>query len=128
VATDDRPDDGVETLLNLDGWTTEVGGGFWLSVKAFRVPPDALRPQGLNYSLTMHRPGGRRILGYDNAHHPRIGSGPAARSQRETRGCDHRHFRERVTWYDFESAAKLMEDFWKDAQAILEEEGVPWTE
>jgi hypothetical protein len=81
-----------------------------------------------NYALTMHRPGGTRIVGYDNAHPPRIGGGPAANSQRRSRGYDHRHFRERVTWYDFESAGKLMEDFWKDVATILKEEGVPWTE
>jgi hypothetical protein len=128
VRADDQPDYGIETLLNLDGWTTEVGGGFWLSIKAFRVPPDACRPHGLNYSLTMHRPGGKRILGYDNAHAPKLGSGPAAKSQRRAGGCDHRHFRERLAWYDFESAGKLVEDFWTDVQTILEEEGVPWTE
>ena len=124
----DHTDHGIETLLNLHGWTDEVGGGFWVSVKAFRVPPDELRPHGINYTLTMHRPGGKRIVGYDNAHAPPIGSGPARKSQQRAKGFDHRHFRERITWYDFESPVKLMEDFWADVQTILEEEGVPWTE
>lgn len=128
MVTDDQPDYGIETLLNLDGWTTEVGGGFWISVKAFTVPPDELRPHGINYSMSMHRPGGTRILGYDNAHPPKIGSGPAQKSQQRSRGSDHRHFRERVTWYDFESPGKLVEDFWNDVQTVLEEEGVPWTD
>ena len=101
MVADDRPDYGLETLLNLHGWTDEVGGGFWVSVKAFRVPPDDCRPQGINYSLSMHRPGGKRILGYDNAHPPKIGKGPARKSLRRSRGCDHRHFRGRITWYDF---------------------------
>jgi hypothetical protein len=125
---DDQPDYGLETLLTLHGWTDEVGGGFWVSVKAFRVPPDDCRPQGINYSLSMHRPGGKRIVGYDNAHPPKIGRGPARRSLRRSRGCDHRHFRGRITWYDFESPVKLMEDFWTDVQTMLEEEGVPWTD
>ena len=124
----DEPDSGIETLLNLHGWTDEVGGGFWVSVKAFRVPPDDERPQGINYTLTMHRPGGKRILGYDNAHYPNIGSGPARKSRQIGRGCDHRHYRDRITWYDFRSPVKLMEDFWRDVEIILEEEGVPWTE
>jgi len=124
----DEPDFGIETLLSLHGWTDEVGGGFWISVKAFRVPRDELRPHGISYTLTMHRPGGRRILGYDNAHPPEIGSGPSRKSRRRDRGCDHRHFRGRVTWYDFESPVRLLEDFWRDVQTIMEEEGVPWTE
>jgi hypothetical protein len=128
LVADDEPESGIENLLDLHGWTDEVGGGFWISVKAFLVPPNELRPHGINYSLTMHRPGGSRIVGYDNAHPPRIGSGPAQKSQRLGRRGDHRHYRDRVTWYDFESPEKLMEDFWKDVQCILEEEGVPWTE
>jgi hypothetical protein len=92
------------------------------------VPPDQERPQGINYTLTLHDPGGKRILGYDNAHYPRIGRGPARKSQRTGRGCDHRHYRNRITWYDFVSPVKLMEDFWNDVQSMLEEEGVPWTE
>jgi hypothetical protein len=94
---------GIENLLNLDGWTDEVGGGFWISVKAFRVPADNARPHGINYTLTMHWPGGGRILGYDNAHWPKIGRGPSRRSQKKGRDCDHRHFRDRITWYVFES-------------------------
>lgn len=128
MVTDDSRDHEIEALLNLDGWTDEVGGGFWVAVKAFRVPPDDCRPHGINYSLTLHRRGGKRILGYDNSHPPKIGSGPAARSRRANRGCDHRHFRDRLSWYEFESPGKLMEDFWRDVQTILEEEGVPWTE
>jgi hypothetical protein len=74
----------------------------------------------------MHRPGGSRILGYDNAHLPKIGSGPAKRSQQKGRGCDHRHYRNRITWYDFKSPAQLIEDFWADVRALMKEEGVPW--
>lgn len=82
----------------------------------------------MGYSLTMHGAGGERVLGYDNAHRPDIGAGPARRSRRRGRGRDHRHLRGRVTWYDFETPVKLLEDFWYDVQKILEEEGVPWTE
>jgi hypothetical protein len=31
-------------------------------------------------------------------------------------------------WYEFDSAAKLMEDFWNDVRNLLREEGVPWME
>jgi hypothetical protein len=36
--------------------------------------------------------------------------------------------RNRVIWYDFASAPKLLEDFWNDVQRLLKEEGVPWME
>jgi hypothetical protein len=127
VVTRDRPDFGIEALLNLHGWIHEVGGGFWISVKAIRVAPDSGRPHGISYSLTMHGPSGDRIVGFDNAHLPYIGAGPARKSQRKERGSDHRHFRGRVAWYDFVSPEKLMEDFWDDVQRVMEEEGVPWT-
>ena len=60
MATDDQLGYGIETLLNLHGWATEVGGRFWISTIAFRVPSDESRPHGINYSLTMHRPGGSK--------------------------------------------------------------------
>jgi hypothetical protein len=60
VTRDDAPDHDLETLLNLDGWTAEIGGGFWVSVTALRVPADLGRPRGINYSLTrsMHQSDG----------------------------------------------------------------------
>jgi hypothetical protein len=96
-------------------------------VKAVRVSPDEGRPHGIHYTLTLHGADGERVVGYDNAHRPDIGTGPARRSRRRSRGRDHRHFHGRVTWYDFETPVKLMEDFWSDVQKVLEEEGVPWT-
>jgi hypothetical protein len=128
VAYHDAPDHDLEALLDLNGWSAEIGGGFWVSVVAFRVPPDQGRPRGINYSLTLHRPGGERILGYDNAHYPPIGGGPARKVNRAGRAHDHRHQRDRISWYGFDTAAKLMGDFWDDARNLLEEEGVPWME
>lgn len=128
MTPDDARDHDLEALLSLHGWNSEIGGGFWVSVTAIRVAPDEGRPHGISYSLTLHSPGGERILGYDNAHFPPIGSGPAQKSFRKSRAYDHRHRRNRITWYAFDSAPKLMEDFWNDVQSLLKEEGVPWME
>ena len=106
----------------------EIGSGFWVSIKAFLVEPSDGRPNGINYTLTLHRPGGHRILGYDNAHAPPAGSGPAQRSVRQGRSWDHRHWRETTQFYEFASPAKLLEEFWDDVKALLKEEGEPWTE
>lgn len=119
-------DHDLEALLALHEWSAEVGGGFWVLVIAFRVVPDPGGPHGIGYSLTLHRPEGERILGYDNPHYPPIGGGPGQKARRKRRGYDHLHQRNRIMWYDFETAAKLVEDFWNDVRGVLEEEGVPW--
>jgi hypothetical protein len=105
--------------------TAEVGGGFWVNMKVREVPRDDGRPQGIQYALTLHRLGGHRILGYDNAHKPKIGTGPSRRSKQASRGFDHRHWRKTISIYDYVSPAKLLEDFWADVYALLEEEGIP---
>jgi hypothetical protein len=36
-----RRDQGLDRLLDLDGFIAEVGGGFGVKIVAGRVPPDA---------------------------------------------------------------------------------------
>ena len=122
--TNDSTLSGLATLLDLHGITAEVGGGFWVSMKASRVPPTGGRPHGIQYSLSMHRPGNDRIVGYDNAHTPKVGGGPSAPSRRRALAFDHRHFKGRVSAYVFTSPEKLLEDFWSDVETILKEEGI----
>lgn len=115
---------GIETLLDLHNWTGEVGDGFWTSIRAFMVTPHKGQPHGLNYSLTLHTPGDSRLVGYDNAHELKVGSGPAKRSKRHMLCWDHRHWRDAVYVYEFISAGQLLEDFWADVEKMLKEEGV----
>jgi hypothetical protein len=75
-----RRDEGLDRLLDLDGFLAEVGGGFWVKIVARRVPPDAHRAHGVSDTLTLHDPGGRREFGIDNAHVARLTRGPAGRS------------------------------------------------
>jgi hypothetical protein len=75
-----RHDEGLDRLLDLDGFLAEVGGGYWVKIQARRVPADAARPQGVAYTLTLHEPGGQRVFGIDNAHVVRLTRGPAGRS------------------------------------------------
>lgn len=112
-------------LLDLHMETIEVGKGYWVSIRAREVPPDEGRPHGVQYAITLHAPGGRRLLGYDNAHAPPVSrSGPARRSQRVA-VFDHVHRGDSVQLYEFRSAADLVIDFWADAEIILAKEGVP---
>jgi hypothetical protein len=115
---------GLEALLDLHGLHAEIGDGFRVSMKARRVPADAGRPHGIQYALTLHHPEGHRVLGYDNAHAPDVGTGPSRRSRRRALSYDHRHYRNSIKAYDFRSPAKLLEDFWSDVERFLEEEGI----
>ena len=86
-----------------------------------RVPPTPERPDGIDYSLTLHGPGGQRLIGFDNAHVVQPTTGPSGRSRRRH---DHRHRHGRVRPYAYEDAATLLADFWRDVDAILKERGV----
>ncbi|RCW78697.1 hypothetical protein C7476_1229 [Phyllobacterium bourgognense] len=77
-------DTSLDTLLDLDGQTMFVGQTYWVkfAVKAVTVTPQ--RPHGLRYSLTLHGPGGERLVGFDNAHAMSAGSGQAASRRKST--------------------------------------------
>jgi hypothetical protein len=111
------PDPGLETLLELDGVVLVVDpeGGRWVKFVVTRVPVSPERPQGLDYSLTLHGPDGERLVGFDNAH-------PVGRSRRPAR--DHRHRLRTVKAYEYRDAAALLSDFWREVDAVLRERGV----
>ena len=114
-------DEGLDRLLDLDGFIAEVGGGFWVKIVVRRVPPDADRPHGVSYTLTLHDPAGLRVFGIDNAHPIRMTRGPASRS---STARDHLHRGEAVRSYAYRDADTLMDDFWREVEAILKKEGV----
>ena len=58
----------IDTLLALDGSILDQEDGYWIKIDAQAVTPSADIPHGVRYSLTLHGPSGKRILGYDNAH------------------------------------------------------------
>jgi hypothetical protein len=116
-----RRGEDLERLLDLDGLLAEVGGGFWVKIVARRVPPDANRPHGLSYSLTLHEPGGRRVFGIDNAHVVRIVTGPAGRKGASS---DHLHRSDSVHRYAYRDADTLISDFWQEVEAVLKKKGI----
>lgn len=124
MAVDDRRDSELDVLLDLNGLTMEIGGGYWVSMVVNRVPQDAGRPAGIQYALSLHAPGGDRVLGYDNAHRVPAASGPAARSATRL-AFDHLHRGGRVLPYEFRSPGDLLEDFWADVEAHLKAQGIP---
>lgn len=118
----DVRDPGLDTLLYLDGETfvADFNGKCWVKFDVKRCTMTAERPQGLRYSLTLHDETGSRLLGFDNAHPIREGSGPGARTRIE---YDHKHRGQQVRFYIYENAAGLLADFWAEVEAILERRG-----
>lgn len=111
-----REDASLETLLDLDGEIFPMDNGYWTKFEASRVTPTARIPHGTKYSLTLHDRNNTRVLGFDNAH--------AFKSKRNRYTArkitwDHKHKMEKVRSYEFESASRLIQDFWKDVEAML---------
>jgi hypothetical protein len=86
-----------------------------------RVPASEQKPHGLDYSLTLHDAEGGRLVGFDNSHPVRQGSGPGAK---RPKGQDHKHRLKTVRPYDYKDAASLLADFWTEVRAVLKERGV----
>lgn len=116
-----KDDQGLDRLLDFDGLLIEVGGGFWVKIVAKRVPPDRARPHGIAYTLTLHDRNGDRIFGIDNAHAIRLTRGPAGRQRAEH---DHLHRQETVQPYRYRNADALLDDFFREVEAILRMEGI----
>jgi hypothetical protein len=108
----------LDTLLPLDGesFVVDTEGLYWVKFVVKQVPVTPERPHGLNYSLTLHDDDGERLLGFDNAHPIREGSGPGARTRIE---YDHKHSGQQVKFYLYANAATLLADFWTEVEAIL---------
>ena len=111
-----REDTSLDTLLDLDGEIFPMDNGYWTKFQASRVPPTEQIPHGIRYSLTLHDRNNTRVLGFDNAHtfKPKKNRYIARKIT-----WDHKHKMERIRPYEFESASRLLDDFWKDVEEIL---------
>ncbi len=110
-------DTSLEALLNLDGETFVLEKGYWVKFNARRVPATRQIPQGIRYSLTLHDRYNNRILGFDNAHAVKTRSRKRYHARKVT--WDHRHKLEKIENYNFKSAGRLLENFWKSVQSFL---------
>ena len=110
----------LEFLLGFDGRVHHYPHGY--SVK-FEIERSEQRPHGLRYSFTLHGPDGQRLIGFDNAHAvapagSRFKPRPAAHDHW------HRHETDVGTPYLFESAEKLVDDFFDEVERVLGERGI----
>ena len=108
----------LDVLLDLDGQVLVVDpeGGLWVRFVVTPVPVSPEKPHGIDYSLTLHGPGGERLVGFDNAR-------PVGRQRRGT-PQDHRHRLRTIRAHEYRDAATLLADFWEAVDTVLRERGV----
>ncbi len=111
----------LEGLLILDGDIMEVGGGYWLSLKARQVAITTAIPHGIKYSLCLLTPNDDRVVCFDNAHPINVGKG---RAKKITPVNDHVHREGKMRPYEYTDAGTLLVDFWKAVYDYLKKVGV----
>lgn len=116
-----RTDNGIETLLDLNGNIVQQARGYWVEIHSWRVASTVLIPHGVRYSLTLHEQSGARVMGYDNAHAVK----PSARfkyaGQVLPYDHKHRHIADKGVPYEFKDAYQLLRDFFADVDRVLKE-------
>ena len=80
-------------------------------------------PHGIGYSLTLHAPEGKRLLGFDNAHTVPHRGGHYVR-RRPQADHWHRSVEDQGRPYDFVSVEQLLLDFFGEAERVLKSQGV----
>ncbi|BCG09480.1 toxin-antitoxin system TumE family protein [Buttiauxella agrestis] len=114
----EREDFGLQWLLELHGVSVQLEEGYWWKAEAWRVVPSALCPHGVRYSLTLHNKYNTRIFGYDNAHGIRTAS-KGKFGSRIVRDHVHLTASDKGHFYEFSTAAQLLEDFFKRSEEII---------
>ena len=115
------PDTGLSTLLELNESVFEQEGGYWIKIDAWEVAASAFMPAGVRYSLTLHDRHGTRVLGYDNAHAVKPPKKFAFAGQRLPYDHKHRTAHDKGVPYHFQSAQKLLEDFFAEVDKLIQE-------
>jgi hypothetical protein len=116
-----REDHGIATLLDLHDQIIDQGGGYWIKIEAWVVVVSADIPHGIRYSLTLHEPYGKRILGYDNAHAVKPPKKFKYAGTRLPYDHKHRHVSDKGVPYEFKDAHQLLSDFFVEVDRVLEE-------
>lgn len=78
-------------------------------------------PHGIRYSLSLHEPAGKRILGYDNAHPAKPPKKRKYAGRIVAFDHKHRHISDKGMPYEFTDAYQLLADFFADVDRVLRE-------
>lgn len=108
-------------LTDLNGRYFQFEGGYYAKFVFHVVQESQQKPHGFDYSLTLHRKDGERIVGFDNAHAAPKGRGPAAKSRQKPE-YDHKHLGNRTYRYEYKDLTTLLDDFWDEVDKALAKE------
>ena len=115
---------GLDYLLGLDGNIEfQNDQGYWVKMEAARVTVTQERPHGIRYSLTLHAPDNTRLIGFDNAHGGIKPEGSRFKHAGKKYPYDHRHRHatDVGVLYEFDSAFRLVSDFYAEVDRVLKE-------
>jgi len=113
-------DHSIRTLLELHQQIIDQEDGYWLKIEAWEVKPSNDIPHGIRYSLTLHAPSGKRILGIDNAPAMKP-KGKKFAGHRLPFDHKHRHASDIGVPYEFKDAQQLLTDFFTEVDSVLNE-------
>lgn len=111
----------IATLIDLHEQILDQGNGYWIKIEAWLVAVSKDIPHGVRYSLTLHEPYGKRILGYDNAHAVKPPKKFKFAGTRLPYDHKHRHASDQGVPYEFKDAQQLLSDFFMEVDRVLEE-------
>lgn len=120
-----KRDAAMDALLDLNESVLDQGKGYWIKLEAWRVDVSEQIPHGIRYSLTLHEPYGKRILGYDNAHAVKPPKKFKYAGRILAYDHKHRHASDKGVPYEFKDAQQLLEDFFADVDRVLLEVSKP---
>jgi hypothetical protein len=122
--SEESKETGLDYLIGLDGNIEfQNDEGYWVKMDVSRVAVTTERPHGIKYSLTLHAPDGKRLIGFDNAHGGIKPVGSRFRHVGKTYPFDHkhRHAADAGTLYEFDTAYQLISDFYAEVDRVLKE-------
>lgn len=112
--------EGLKYLLELHGSEVHLESGYWWKIEAWTVKVTKAVPHGIKYRLTLHNEHGTRLMGYDNAHCVKAKSRSKVAGVKRSYDHKHRTAHDKGVPYEFESPAKLLEDFFKSIDETIE--------
>jgi len=117
------PEYALEHLRAYDGRLHYFASGHTLKFEVRSVEKSEQVPHGIAYSLTLHAPEGKRLLGFDNAHAAPHRGGRHVRPRPQSDHW-HRTAGDEGRPYAFVSVERLLEDFFREAERALKAQGV----
>jgi Family of unknown function (DUF6516) len=114
----------LEVLLSLNGASWEAAEGHVVEFSVHRTAKTAERPHGITYALVFRPASGEPFVRFDNAH---AAERPGGRFVKGPAAHDHWHRSESDPGrpYEFTTAMRLLEDFWREVKRAMHERGIP---